>query len=130
MMQGAIVSEAKRDDRGRFIVPPRSPGRPVGARNKLGEAFISALHDSFMEHGPATIEAVRIDKPDQYLKVVAAIIPQEVLHKVDDLNDDLTDDELYGEWLRLSQRIETRIRAGEDVGAAGIIEGSAQEVSN
>lgn len=107
---------------------PGNPGRPKGSRNKLGEAFIEALHDDFKEHGAKTIEAVRIEKPDQYLKVVASIIPQEVNHKVDDLNDDLSDDELYAEWLRLSGRIEARIAASEGNRAQGAIEGSATQL--
>lgn len=53
-------------------------GRAKGSRNKLGEAFISALHDDFQEHGAAVIATVRQEKPDQYLKVVASILPKEV----------------------------------------------------
>ncbi len=33
--------------------------------------------DSFATHGVETIEAVRTEKPDQYLKVVASILPKE-----------------------------------------------------
>src|SRR6185295_5269724 len=46
-------------------------GRPKGSRNKLGEEFVAALHDSFLVHGKETIEKVREDKPDVYLKVIA-----------------------------------------------------------
>lgn len=131
----ALTNESTQPKRkGEWLAPyhfkPGNSGRPKGSRNKLGEAFITALHDSFMAHGAETIEQVRIEKPDQYLKVVAAVIPQEVLHKVDDLDDNLSDDELYAEWLRLSHRIEARIRSGEGDRAAGVLEGIAQEVSN
>ena len=53
-------------------------GRPKGARNKLGEAFLQALHDDFDKHGAAAIVAVRTEKPDQYLKVIASILPREI----------------------------------------------------
>lgn len=57
---------------------PGNPGRPKGSRNKLGEAFIEAMYEDFQEHGVAAIEKVRTEKPDQYLKVVASILPKEI----------------------------------------------------
>ena len=72
---------------------PGNPGRPKGSRNKLGEAFLQDLHANWLEHGIKTIEAVRIDKPDVYLRVVAGIIPTELNVKVGEL-DELTDDQL------------------------------------
>jgi hypothetical protein len=64
-------------------------GRPKGSRNKLGEAFLSALHADFEEHGVAVIAQVRTEKPDAYLKVVASILPQKLeIEHVDNLTDD------------------------------------------
>lgn len=57
---------------------PGNPGRPLGSRNKLGEAFIEAIYLDFQAHGAATIVKVRDTKPDQYLKVVASILPKEI----------------------------------------------------
>lgn len=68
-------------------------GRPKGSRNKLGEAFVEAMHDDFMVNGKAVIETVRTEKPDQYLKVIAAILPKE-LHVKDMSLEDMSDDEL------------------------------------
>ena len=68
-------------------------GRPKGSRNKLGEAFIAAMHDDFVQHGPQVIETVRIEKPDQYLKVVASILPKELNIKTDAF-DGLSDEQL------------------------------------
>lgn len=53
-------------------------GRPKGSRNKLGEAFIQALHADFEAHGEKVIEAVRKEKPAEYLKVVASLLPKQV----------------------------------------------------
>lgn len=53
-------------------------GRPKGSRNKLGEAFIEAMYADFRQHGVETIEAVRTGKPDQYLKVIATMLPKEI----------------------------------------------------
>lgn len=53
-------------------------GRPKGARTKLGEAFLQAMYDDFNKHGVLAVETVRAEKPDQYLKVIAAILPKEI----------------------------------------------------
>ena len=68
-------------------------GRPKGSRNKLGEDFISALQESFSQHGPATIEQVRTERPHEYLKVVASILPKELNVRTDALNE-MSDDDL------------------------------------
>jgi len=53
-------------------------GRPKGARSKLTEAFLKGMCEDFEKHGILAIEQVRTNKPDQYLKVIAAIIPKEI----------------------------------------------------
>lgn len=53
-------------------------GRKPGSRNKLGEAFIEAMYADFQKHGVEAIVKVRDEKPDQYLKVVASILPKEI----------------------------------------------------
>lgn len=68
-------------------------GRPLGARNKLGEAFLEAMHADFAAHGVAAITKVRETKPDQYLKVIASILPQDLNVKISPM-DELTDDQL------------------------------------
>lgn len=87
---------------------PGNPGRPKGSRNKLGEAFIQALHEQFLEHGADVIERVIRDKPEQFLKVVAAVIPQEVHHRVEDY-DELSDDDLRAEFIAAAGAIQARI---------------------
>jgi hypothetical protein len=57
----------------------RNPaGRPKGARHKLGTAFLEAMLADFTKNGEDVIEKVRGEKPDQYLKVVASILPKEI----------------------------------------------------
>lgn len=70
---------------------PGNPGRPKGSRNKLGEDFIRALHEDFQEHGVVAIQAVRADKPDAYLKVIASLLPRELKVTTE---TELTDDQL------------------------------------
>jgi hypothetical protein len=53
-------------------------GRPKGSRNKLGEDFIRALYEDFEQHGAAVIAAVREARPQDYLKVVASLVPKQI----------------------------------------------------
>lgn len=75
---------------------PGNPGRPKGSRNKLGEDFIAALHEDFQAHGKAAIVKVRAEKPDQYLKVIASIVPKDLNVNVNNF-DGMSDDELRSE---------------------------------
>ena len=70
---------------------PGNPGRQLGSRNKLGEAFIADLFADWQENGIATIKAVREERPHEYLKVVASILPKTLdvnLNKYDQMSDD------------------------------------------
>lgn len=82
-----------RDEKGRF--GPGNPGKPRGSRHKLGEAFIQALHDDFEKHGAETIEKVRAEKPDAYVKVIAGLLPKEFkIETVSELTDEQLDAKL------------------------------------
>lgn len=70
-----------------------NPGRPKGSRNKLGEDFIQALAEDFKTGGVAAIKAMREEKPNEYVKVVASLLPKHV--EVKDVTlDELERDEL------------------------------------
>ena len=90
---------------GQFVKGKKGgPGRPKGSRNKLGEAFIADLYDDWQENGPATIQAVRTEKPDAYLKVIASILPRDLNVNVNPLGD-LTDEQLVERIRRLNDLI-------------------------
>lgn len=95
-------------------------GRPKGARNKLGELFLEALHNDFAKHGVEAIEKTREEKPDQYLKVVASLLPKEF--KIETVSE-LTDEQLDARIRQLASLIE--IGVGAPVGGGEAPEGSA-----
>ncbi len=68
-------------------------GRPKGSRNKLGEAFVADMLADWEEHGAKTIQKVREERPADYVKVVASILPKDVNVNVRPL-EELTDDQL------------------------------------
>lgn len=84
---------------------PGNPGRPKGARNKLGEAFIEALNDDFSKHGVQAIIEVRETKPDQYLKVIASLMPKDVNLNITDDTSEMSDDELAERIQRLTAAV-------------------------
>ena len=73
----------------------KSPGsgRVKGTRNKISQAFLEALAADFEEGGAAAIKIMRIERPSEYVKCVASILPKEL-----DISDnrlaEIPDDEL------------------------------------
>jgi hypothetical protein len=114
----------KRDDGLPVGVPFQkgNGGRPKGSRNALGEAFLEAMHDDFVAYGVAAIVEVRETKPDQYLKVIASILPKDLNVNINNM-DTLSDDELRARI----RSLETVIRpflASEGVPGASVGSGS------
>src|SRR6478736_3332665 len=72
---------------------PGNPGRPKGSRNKLGEAFIADLYETWKRRGIEAIERTIDEHPGQYLKVIAMLMPKDMNVSVRQL-DDLTDAQL------------------------------------
>lgn len=68
-------------------------GRPKGSRSKLSESFIQSLCEDFEKNGVQVIETVRTEKPADYLKIIAAIVPKEF--NIRDMTlEDMSDEEL------------------------------------
>lgn len=104
---------------------PGNPGRPKGSRNKLGEQFLDDMYADWQAHGVEVIAKVRDEKPDQYLKVVASILPKELNVNVNEV-DSLTDDELIERIRALDAAIRPYLAlAGEGEVAGGIRETTA-----
>jgi hypothetical protein len=79
---------------GRFLMGGNGgPGRPRGSRNRLGEQFLEALADDFHMHGRQAIVASREAEPTAYLRIVAGLLPKELLVRKDPI-DELSDQEI------------------------------------
>jgi hypothetical protein len=81
-------------------------GRPAGVRNKLQGDFLKALAEDFALHGAGVIKIARIEKPVEYLKVIASVLPRELIVDQGVLAD-LSDDEL-AQHVALLQRLQQR----------------------
>ena len=62
---------------------PGNPGRPKGSRNKLGEDFIAALAEHFAANREKALDGCLEESPSAYCRVIAAIVPRELLIKND-----------------------------------------------
>ena len=52
-------------------------GRPKGSRSKLAEDFLSDALDAWTDNGKAALAAMATEKPADFAKMVAGIIPKE-----------------------------------------------------
>jgi len=70
-----------------------SSGSAARNRDALGRAFLAALASDFARDGKSAIEVLRNDRPHDYVKLLAALLPKEF--QPPDLGlKDMTDDEL------------------------------------
>lgn len=117
-----------KDELGRFLpgVSGNPAGKPKGARTKLGEQFLSALQEDFQAHGVEAIQTVRQERPQDYLKVIASLMPKDLNLNVNNL-DDATDAELV-QRLRDLESVIRPFLAAEGSGHAG--EGTGQATAH
>jgi hypothetical protein len=78
-------------------------GRRVGSRNKLQHKFVEALAADFEKEGEKVIKIARIEKPIEYLKLVASLLPKELLI-TDNVLEEMSDEQLL-ETIREVRRL-------------------------
>lgn len=100
----------EQDEKGRFLSGNSGGGRPKGSRNQLGEAFVADLYADWQANGAETIARVREERPQDYLKVIASILPKDVNVKVSPF-ENMSDEELDAAIARLQRDI-VKIEAG------------------
>lgn len=109
------------DGKGRFLPGNNGgPGRPKGSRNKLGEAFIQDFYADWEDHGADAIRTMREERPHEYVKVAASLLPKEF--KIETVSE-LSDDQLNARIRQLADIIEIGVVDAADGGEAA--EGSA-----
>jgi len=78
-------------------------GRPKGSRTKLCKAMLEDLAADWREGGAAAIAIMRIENPSGYCKMMASILPRELVFDsgMSDFDDDALDELLAGLHQRL-----------------------------
>jgi hypothetical protein len=72
----------------------RMTERAGDSRQRLAETMVASLYADWCEHGVTAIEKVRQERPADYLKIIASIIPKEV-HVRERSLEDMSDEELF-----------------------------------
>jgi hypothetical protein len=72
---------------------PKTGGRARGVKNKLSHAFLTALLEDFQANGIEAIKICRIEKPSEYLRVIAHCLPRELSIEIGPLQE-ISDQEL------------------------------------
>jgi hypothetical protein len=77
-------------------------GRPRGARSRLGERFLDNLYDEWERSGPKALAICATRQPDVFIKVVANVLPRELLVRALNVNAsvDFTDIEDARQFLK------------------------------
>src|SRR6516165_11536075 len=89
--------------------PPPGSGRPAGSRNRLTTMLLNALVADWEQFGPGAIKIMRVERPAEYCKLVASLVPKELLIQESALGD-MSDDELV-ENLAVIRRLRARAAA-------------------
>ena len=73
---------AKQDTRFKAGQSGNPNGRPKGSRSKLGEDFLTDLHEAWQEHGKQALKTCATREPTQFAKIVANVLPRQIVESV------------------------------------------------
>lgn len=84
------MSESTRFQRGRA----KTGGRRKGSRDRIATALLEAIAADFEQFGHEAVIIARKEKPIEYLRVVASLLPREFEITTHNVAHGLSDDEL------------------------------------
>jgi hypothetical protein len=70
---GSVVTQFKPGQ----VANPK--GRTKGSRDRLQRNFVDALAADFEQHGAGVIKIARMERPTEYLKIIASVLPRELV---------------------------------------------------
>ncbi len=119
LIQETVTNEVTNEKRAQWLEPyhfkPGNSGRPRGSRNRLSDRFIAALEDDFKAHGETAICRVREERPQDYIKVIAMLLPKDVNINVSEY-EQLSDEQLTERIARLHEYLGPLISQARDGG--------------
>ncbi len=87
-------------------------------RDERGEQFVADLFADWEAHGRGVLATLRTEKPADYVRIAAAVLPKEKSPNPEPL-DELTDAELFERIVRVAARAGLDIRSAAPVERAG-----------
>ena len=94
---------------------PKTGGRRKGSRDRIATVLLEEIAKDFEEHGAEAIKIARVERPVEYLRVVASLLPKE-FEITDNRLKDISDDELDLLLEYARQRIARGLVASADSG--------------
>jgi len=105
------VDPSKFEREANGFIKKGSGGRIAGSRNKLSHAFLADALESWAKNGKAALEITFREKPDVYFKVMAKLIPRELILSDGGKIDTISEDDLDA---ALSKILEERKRLAQE----------------
>jgi hypothetical protein len=78
----------------RFKPGHRGGGRRKGSRDRIATALLEEIAKDFEAHGSDAVRIARVERPVEYLRVVASLLPKEFEITTTTIANELSDDEL------------------------------------
>src|SRR5215831_12713457 len=94
---------------------PKTGGRRKGSRDRIATALLEAIAEDFAKYGQEAVIIARKERPVEYLRVVASLLPKE-FEITDNRLKDISDDELDLLLEYARQRIARGLVASADSG--------------
>ena len=102
-------------------------GRPKGARNKLTEDFLGDVLQAWTDKGKQAINDMIDEKPGDFVKMVASLVPKEATININD-HSEMTDDELAERVRALAAQLAPFLADGVGETEAGVEQSGGAQV--
>lgn len=94
-------------------------GKPKGAKSKLQEDFLRDVLTAWETRGPDAITGMINEKPADFVKMVAGLMPKDIQFNINDASE-MTDDELAQRVRELAARLAPFLAIGTGEAEPGI----------
>src|SRR5262245_12781774 len=90
-------------------------GRRKGSRDRISTALLESIAADFEAHGDEAVKIARVERPVEYLRIVASLLPKE-FEITDNRLKDIPDDELdaFIELARQRRLVAASADSGKD----------------
>lgn len=103
-------------------------GRPKGSRNKLTEDFLRDVLAAWTASGKQAMNDMIAEKPSEFVKMVAGLIPKEATLTIND-HSEMTDDELAERVRQLAAQLAPFLLDGTGDTATGASDEAGEAVA-
>jgi hypothetical protein len=101
-------------------------GKPKGAKHRLQEDFVKDVQAAWEEKGKEAITMMIADKPGDFVKMVASLMPKDITLNIND-NSEMTDDELTSRIRDLAAQLSPFLLNGTGDAATGTNDAAGSE---